>query len=351
MTVETAQASLMARGDLGLPTPYVAPDGQLETVVAKIFADVFGIDQVGANDDFFDIGGDSIVAETISMEILQRTGCEFPMSSLLEYGSPRKIAAALEKSESGKHAPGAPVEDQTRPPIFIVPGRGGYTLPAAQFRKALADGQKLRMFELPGIRGGKYYECIEDIAAIYIDQLSQEYPRGPILLASFCAGGLIALEMANQLAEKGRPIKHLVLCDPPVRRNGTLGVATNKLNLQDGVKALVLHLLPRSVRMHYYEMRWRKRGRTRFAELNLSAEPRAKLYAAYIDYLPRPYSGSVTILASRPRFPAMRDGSQVANLLPNRTVHLVVERHGEIADEPRAAELMQQAFDAALAES
>ena len=207
------------------------------------------------------------------------------------------------------------------------------------------------MFELPGIRGAKYYECIEDIAAVYIDQLNQEYPRGPILLASFCAGGLIALEMADQLAKKGRPIKHLVLCDPPVRRNGTFGVATNKLNLQDGVKALLLHLLPRSVRMRYYEMRWRKRGRTRFAELNLSAEPRAKLYASYIDYSPHPYTGSVTILALRARFPAMRDGSQVASLLPNRTVHLVIERHGDIADEPRAAQLMQEAFGAALAES
>ena len=84
----------------GCPTPYVAPDGKLETLVAKIFADVFGIDQVGANDDFFDIGGDSLVAETISMEILQRTGCEFQMSSLLDYGSPRRIAAALALSRA-----------------------------------------------------------------------------------------------------------------------------------------------------------------------------------------------------------------------------------------------------------
>lgn len=372
MTVENAHSSLMARASLGLPEPYVAPDGNLETLITKIFADVFDIDRVGANDDFFDIGGDSLVAETLSLEILQRTGCQFPISSLLEFGSPRRIAAALSPSESGKEgeqplvvdeaersassaamsssdAVTRGVDEQIRPPIFVVPGRGGYTLPQAQFRQALAKGQSLRMFELPGIRGGKYYERIEDIAAAYIDQLNQEYPRGPILLASFCAGGLIAIEMASQLADNGRPIKHLVLCDPPVRRNGTLGVRTNRIDLQDGVQSLLLHLLPRPLRLRYYELRWKKRGRTRFADQNLSAEARAKLYAAYIDYRIRPYAGPVTILASRARLPAMRDGSQVASLLPNRRVHMVVDRHGEIANQPLAAQLMQEAFDAALA--
>jgi thioesterase domain-containing protein/acyl carrier protein len=355
MTVDSAHASLMTRASLGLPTPYVAPKGELETTIAKIFDRVFGIDRVGAEDDFFDIGGDSLVAETISMEILQQTGHEFPMSWLLEHGSPRKIAAVLgKKAESNKQttASEAPLaaKDKVRPPIFVVHGRGGYTMPAARFRAALADGQKLRMFELPGIRGGHYYERVEDIAATYIDQLNHEYPEGPVLLASFCAGGLIAIEMANQLAEKGRPVEHLVLCDPPVRRNGTLGVGTDKIDLQDGLKALLLHLLPRTLRLRYYELRWSKRGRTRFADQNLSAKARAKLYAAYVDHRIRPYNGPVTVLTSRARFPAMRDGSQVASLLPNRTVHLVVERHGEITAEPRAAELMQEAFDAALAE-
>jgi hypothetical protein len=277
------------------------------------------------------------------------------MSEFLEYPTPRKIAAALEKIPgAGEHTPAAQAPltapDSTRPPMFVVHGRGGYTRPAARFRAALADGQKLRMFELPGIRGGKYYERVEDIASVYIDQIYQEYPRGPVLLGSFCAGALIAIEMANQLAERGRPVAHLVLCDPPVRKNGTLGVGTDKIDLQDGLKALLLHLLPRRLRLRYYELRWRKRGRTRFADQNLSAEARAKLYAAYIDHCIRLYTGPVTVLTSRARFPSMRDGSQVASLLPNRTVHLVVERHGEITSEPRAAELMQEAFDAALAE-
>lgn len=370
MTVEIAQSSLMGRASLGLPTPYVAPDGKLETEIARIFADVLGIDQIGADDDFFDIGGDSLVAETVSMEILQRTGRQFPISSFLDFGSPRKIAAALATagersididkaapnsiaglSNDAAVAPGA--GQHARPPIFIVHGRGGYTLPEAPFRQALAEGQKLRMFELPGIRGGRCYDTIEEIAEVYVGQIAAEYPQGPILLASFCAGGLIALEMAARLAREGRPVKHIVLIDPPVRRNGTLGFGANVKPLHQDVwhraKGAFHRLLPRSWRLRYYELRWRKRGRGRYSNLNLSPAARAKLYLAYLEYSPRPHSGPVTILTSAVRFTAVRDGLHVAKILPHRTVHLAFAHHGEVAREPRGAQLMQEAFDAALA--
>jgi acyl carrier protein len=353
MALEIAQSALMTRASLELPTPYVAPEGKLETEIAKIFADVLRIDEVGADDDFFDIGGDSIVAETISMEILQRTGCEFPMSSLLDYSSPRTIAAALQRSGPRKDAVEAPTvaETKTRPPIFVLHGRGGYTMPQAPFRQALAEGQKLRMFELPGIRGGRSYDRIEDIAEGYIGQLTAEYPQGPILLASFCAGALIALEMTSQLARMGRPVKHVVLIDPPVSREGTLafGVGGMHRDLWNRAKGLFHKLLPRPLRLRYYELRWRKRARSKYSDLNLSPAARAKLYAAYLDYSPSPYDGPVTILSSSSRFPAMRDGPHMSKLLPRRTVHLVFAQHHGVTSAPRAAELMQEAFDAALA--
>jgi thioesterase domain-containing protein/acyl carrier protein len=357
MTVEVGRFSSMSRASLELPTPYVAPEGQLETEIAEIFADVLRIDEVGANDDFFDIGGDSLMAETVSMmEILQRTGYEFPISSLLDFSTPRKIDAALRAgscSEEGKAskpkgraaAPGA--DPQARPPIFVVHGRGGYTLPETKFCQALAEGQKLRMFELPGLRGGRSYERIEDIAEIYMRQIATEYPRGPILLASFCAGGMIALEMASRFAKNGRPIKHLVLIDPPVSRNGTFGFGASGRSLEHKAKLLLHRLLPRAWRLRYYERRW-KRG-SASSNLSLSPAARAKLHSAYLEYSPPLYSGSVTILASARRVRALQDGLRMSKVLPHRTVHLVFAQHRDLASEPRGAEHMQEAFDAALA--
>src|SRR5262245_58836667 len=102
----------------------------------------------------------------------------------------------------------------------MIHGRDGLTFPSAEFRRALADGQTLYMFELPGIRGnGHCYDRIEDIASVYVAQLEQNYKSGPIFVASFCMGALIALEMAAQLEKKGRPIHQLVLLDPGVPKS------------------------------------------------------------------------------------------------------------------------------------
>jgi acyl carrier protein len=355
MTLETAQPELMARASLALPTPYVAPEGKLETEIVKIFADVLRLDKVGANDDFFDIGGDSIVAETISIEILQRTDCEFPMSSLLDHSSPRMIAAALEKSVNGKDAAKAPVGADTkgRPPIFVVHGRRGYTMPNPQFLQALAEGQRLHMFELPGIRGGHSCERIEDIADAYINQLNAEYPQGPVLLASFCAGGLIALEMAARLAQQGRPVKHLVLVDPPIRKNGTLGFGASPIHLDllHRVKRGLARHLPRPLRLRYFDLKWNKNLRSKNSGHGLSTTAQSKLYAAIADFSPPPFSGAVTILASSRRLPRMKEGSHAAQVLPNRTMHRVFDQHKEVTSDPRAAQLMQAAFDAAVTES
>ncbi len=354
MGVAKAQSAVMARAGLGLPTPYEAPQGKLETVMVQIFADVFGIDQVGANDDFFDIGGDSIVAETISMEILQRAGCEFPMSSLLDFSSPRTIAAALQKSEPGKDAVKATISaTNIRPPIFVVHGRRGYTMPEQQFLQALAEGQRLRMFELPGIRGGQSHDRIEDIAEAYIGQLTAEFPEGPVFLASFCAGGLIALEMAARLAQRGRPVKHLILVDPPIRKNGTLGFGASPLHLDllHRTKRGLLRLLPRPLRLRYYDLKWNKNLRAKNSGVGLSTTAQAKLYAAFADFYPPRYDGRVTILASTRRLPRMKDESHAAQVLPNRTMHLVFDEHQDVTNDPRAAALMQAAFDAAIAEN
>jgi arthrofactin-type cyclic lipopeptide synthetase C len=83
------------RESLGLPVPFEPPEGDLETAIAEIFANVFGIDQVGANDEFFDLGGDSLLAEVLRMRLAEHTSHEIPLSSFLENDSPRRIAAFL----------------------------------------------------------------------------------------------------------------------------------------------------------------------------------------------------------------------------------------------------------------
>ena len=93
--------SLIRRAGLDLSTPYVAPVGELESQIAMLFAEVFSLDHVGVNDDFYELGGDSLLAEVLSLAISERAGHRLEIPSLFKHGSPRQIAALLKtKSEA-----------------------------------------------------------------------------------------------------------------------------------------------------------------------------------------------------------------------------------------------------------
>jgi thioesterase domain-containing protein len=350
---------MITRESLGLPTPYEAPAGGLETLIAGAFAEVFELDKVGADDEFFDIGGDSLRGEVLSSLISERAKRDFQISDLIENGSPRQIARLLGRQSS------QPAVQTGRPPIFIVHGRLGYTLPKPEFRQAFAPGQELFVFELPGIRRGQSLDRTEDIAAVYVAKLIEHYPRGPILIASFCVGALIALEMASQLAAKGRPVTQLVLLDPSLPENRPVNVK-RELKKKARMKGrqpsklrvsaqLLFHRLGTFARSLVREdssddlarlrdrlMKKERRGRAKSPAESIDA--RAKLQLALLQTRPRAFDGPVDLLASPERDPAEPWG----RLMPQLRVHKVLEKHSDISTAV-GARVMQSIFDAALA--
>ena len=331
---------------------------------------MFELDRVGAHDEFFDVGGDSLLGEILSHRISERTGCDFQISDLIEHRSPRQIARLLSgKSRllSGKSS--QPTARQAaRPPIFIVHGRKGFILPKPEFWQAFAEGQEFSVFELPGIRGGRSYDRIEDIAAVYVAQLLERYPQGPILLAAFCVGGLIALEMACQLGEIHRPVAQLVLLDPSppgkrprnikreIKNNARLayGAAHRPSKTWLRMQLLIHQLRTFARRMTRKKadfsedllrsrnrlMSQEQRGRSKLPGQPQAINARAKLQAALLHYRPRVFDGPVTILSS-----PERDYPWKA-LLPRLRVQQVFEKH-EVSS-AAAARFMQSTFDDAL---
>jgi thioesterase domain-containing protein len=349
----------VSRSSLRLPLPYAAPESDTETLVANLFAEVFKLDRVGVNDDFFDLGGDSLIAEVFTMRVRESTGQEIKVSALVDHGSPRQIAALLRPRSGGNGAaPDAAVP--LRPPIFIVHGRQGLTFPKPEFFRSLAEGQKLHIFELPGLHGGHCFGRIEDIAAVYVAQIAEAHPEGPVLLAAFCAGGMIALEMAAQLAAMGRPIRQLVLLDPPIRK-GSLGVGridddSDRWSLFQRIKSRVELALPGAVMRPFLESRYRRfLARTsaadpKWAGLPHASRARAKLFMAFVYWRPRRYEGPVTILASRSpkKTRAYHAGVNLQKLLPQVRIVPIITSHRQITG-AEAGRAMQEVFDAALA--
>ncbi|MGH6825078.1 alpha/beta fold hydrolase [Methyloceanibacter sp.] len=357
---------MIARESLDLQTPYELPAGSLEALIAGVFAEVFELDRIGAADEFFDVGGDSLLGEVLSEQISQRTGQDFKISDLFEHGSPREIARFL-SGKSSQPAMGA----GGRPPIFLIHGRVGFTLPKPSFRKVFGEDQEFHVFELPGIRGGQSYDRIEDIAAVYVAQLVERHPQGPILIVSFCVGALIALEMAAQLAVRGRPIAQLVMLDPSLPKNrgvdlkrerkrkaqrehgepplGPFGAQALWQKMRDAAGRIAAKREdPAETLQSFREKLLTKeeRGRSKMPGVPQSLEARAKLQFALSRYKPRKFDGPVEILAS----PERELDSSLADLLPRRRTRLVFEEHGEIST-AKAASLMQSIFEEALADA
>jgi thioesterase domain-containing protein len=358
---------MIARDSLNLQTPYEPPAGELETLIAGAFAEVFKLDRVGVNDEFFDVGGDSLLGEVLSTLISERTGRDFQISTLIEHSSPRRIAGLLGDKQA---QPGA--AKATRPPIFIVHGRMGFILPQPGFRQAFAEGQELHVFELPGLRGGESCSRVEDIAANYVAQIVKRQPQGPILLAAFCVGAFIALEMAAQLAEKGRPVTQIVLLDPSLPSDRPANVKRElkrkarrthgKEHRPSGIwlqAKLMLHRLQTFARSltdkdaEFAEdvRRFRERlmekeelGRSKLPGQPQSIEARAKLQAALWHYRPSPVDVPVVILTS----PDRQSEYPWNGLIPRRRLQLAFDKHSEVSTAVGARHL-QSIFDAALA--
>ena len=353
----SAPRELVARSGLGLPQAYEAPAaGSAEAALATAFAQSLRIDQVGADDCFFDLGGDSMSAVELQLIVNAELGVSFPVSLLADSSTPRQLAAALARGTPGTTPQPGPAG--TRPPIFAVHGKQGFMLPLKEFFAALQPDQKFIMFELPGLRTeGERLRRIEEIAQAYCDELVQQYPQGPIHLAGFCIGCLIAIEMAVRLSKAGRPVTRLVLVEPNLAQ--ALG-DLYRSGQWDDAQAAARHqdegLRTRYEQAYRFQLMGRKeRGRDPLAKRHpgheFSIDARAKLMAAYMVYKPAPVPVEAHVVMSKGRNRMLK--VDTANpiywdrIIPQRKVYMCGQNHDELLHQASGdtAALIQRIFD------
>ncbi|MBW8638289.1 hypothetical protein K1W69_13920 [Hoeflea sp. WL0058] len=251
----TAPSPHTKRETLMLDTPYVAPEGERETAIAEIWSAAFGIADLGVEDDFFDLGGDSVIAETITRQIGEMLKINLKAGALVEARTVRDIAELLDNA-SGNSLPSHLVPLRSgggRTPIFIVHGAAGLLFPSAAFMDGFHADQPIYAFQVPGYDGHfEPLDSVEEIATEYLRCMRMVSQDGPWHLAGFCHGSWIAFEMAIQLAEEGRKPLSLTLLDPGVqegqmlndymrftRRRGKNGLATAIAELKFGAKSML----------------------------------------------------------------------------------------------------------------
>ncbi len=197
-----------------LPADPATPAADTEHKLLQLWKEVLGIDAIGVEDDFFALGGTSLMAARLFAEISRRFAVRMPLSAIVEAPTVRALARQLGQ---GRVSPTGPLVDlrQGGPRnLFIVHDGVGETLLYLNLARRMPRDIAVIGIEprrLPGVPLA--HTRVEDMASFYIAKMRERQPHGPYLLAGMCAGGVVAYEMASQLIHTGESVELLALLD------------------------------------------------------------------------------------------------------------------------------------------
>ena len=193
---------------------FVAPRDKLEFQLTKIWEKVLDIHPIGVRDNFFDLGGHSMLAVRLFSQIEKKTGKNLPLVTLFQSPTVEQLARVLrDKGWSPLWSSLVPIQTGgSKSPFFCVPGPLGHVLCFADFAQHIGADQPFYGLQPKGIRKDEIpYTRIEEIAAHYIKEIRTIQPEGPYFLGGNCFGGLVAYEMAQQLQAQGQKVALLAL--------------------------------------------------------------------------------------------------------------------------------------------
>jgi len=191
------------------------PASAMVDVLVPIWQRLLQLSSVGVDDNFFDLGGDSALALELFNEIALASGRELPPVMIYHAPTITALAALLEQPTTPRVPPLVRLKSGSEdPPVFIAHGLGGSVMDFFQVVKHIQTPRAIHGMQAKGIDGVEEpLDRIEDMARYSLDAVKQVQPHGPYLLIGFSLGGLVALEMAQQLIAEKEKIGLLLMLD------------------------------------------------------------------------------------------------------------------------------------------
>lgn len=194
--------------------------------MAAIWGEVLGVPEVPVDVNFFDLGGDSILAGSLSEAIRTRLGATVSMRLIFENATVAELVDRIDQlggtAQEGRlvHLNGG----GSRPVLYLLPGRRGGAISFQKLAEFLGKDQPVTAIEYKGTHGEAVLEStVEAMARTAIDDLRASGARGPFRFGGSSVGGVIAFEIARQLQAAGEPVACVMLFDsepPRTEHNG-----------------------------------------------------------------------------------------------------------------------------------
>jgi thioesterase domain-containing protein len=312
-----------------------APREATEVKLRAIWEEVLGVQGIGIRDDFFDLGGHSLLALKLFERIEKAFGVRLPVASIFLAPTIERLGEALRTSGwEPRWTSLVPIQPRgTRPPFFCVHGGGALVIFYHPMARHLGPDQPFYGLQPPGSvhdTRDPHIRSVEAMAAHYLAEVRQVQPTGPYLFGGASYGGLIALEMAQQLAAEGQETALLAMFDTygPGNYRPATGLRKIPHSLMEVYLRLEHHagsvrMLARDERAAYLRSKLNKaieEGSEALGALRRSLERgvltrihrplpadleemRNVVNEAVARYRPRPYDGRITLFRAHRQAP------------------------------------------------
>jgi acyl transferase domain-containing protein/thioesterase domain-containing protein len=367
-----------------LESDFVAPRNSVEKTLAGLWEELIGIQNVGVHDDFFELGGQSLIAVRYFARIKKIYGLELSLATLFEAPTIADCAEIivdelgediLEEMEPETVVSDSPVPSSEKPkkrkrrewsplvtiekgdagkrPFFVVHGAGGNVLNFRDLARYLGKDQPFYGLQAQGVDGKKEpLTTIEEMADLYLTSILEMEPNGPYLLGGYSGGGVIAYEMAQRLQAQDKPVEIVVLFD-----TFHPGLGMRKIPLeeqfatfkQDGFAYLGkrfkktitknARLINHRAKLKYYT----NQGLTLPLELR-NHQLTNSFLAAGSNYQPQPYSGNVLLFTAEKTAPVFSHAGLDRGwkeLAPQLDIVVIPGNHDSLILEPNVYQVVE----------
>jgi amino acid adenylation domain-containing protein len=290
------------------------PRNATEVKLATIWTELFAVNQVSVTDNFFDLGGHSLLVAKLLVRVEQLFGKQLSMAAVFEAPTIRQLAVLLHDQVPVPRQV-IPVQPAGSLPPFFCIGAGPLFRPLALRLGSDRPFLSLMPSLLPDIRHlGTPYR-LEEIAALLADTILGYQKEGTYYLGGWSSSGVLAYETARQLIEKGREVALLVMFDTPnpihqsVRKETRLESLRQKLRFHAAELSRVkLQKFPVYIAEKVEELH--RKAKVAAWQIGHKVSPRASMenpdqivQLAVSSYRPLPYAGRLIFFKAADRPP------------------------------------------------
>ena len=198
-----------------------------EALLVEIWKDVLGVPNISVHDNFFDVGGHSLLAARVIAQIREATGRKIPVSAIFRAPTLQGLAQVLKNNSISAHDPVLVRlrEGNAGVPFFSVAAPGVDPLGLAILAHNMAQAQTVYKLQGPGAllwdRPFRKDE-LRALAREYVAAMRTVQPHGPYCFGGMCDGVLIAQEMILELESQGEDVGFFTIFDTWVLENSQI---------------------------------------------------------------------------------------------------------------------------------